>query len=379
MKKVLVLGGYGNIGQVVVKDLLNSNFFVGIGGRSREKIDSFTSKLNSSNIEKVVIDMKDEGNLIEVFKKYDLVVNCLEYTFNQLILDLCIKCGKNYVDLGDDYNGIKISRSKDGLAKEAGISVCLGAGSAPGIVNVLTKYAAKSMQKIDTITISFADEIIDAPEEMLPFNFTTVVEEILGDALLFENGKYLFTGGSSRKIDGDFCKGGVNKSCFLPKSYVTNHDEQFSLPEYLSEKGIKNVYFIMKHSPSVIKLVKSLNKFGFLDKENKINIKGVEITSFEATNTLMSKHAPQNYYVKDKESLFIKLDEKVVKIDNDSVDGVPAGVMNTGIGCSLIAQYFINNTTTPGVFHPEEFVDDLWFIDELKKRNFKIYIDNKEI
>jgi len=187
MKKVLVLWWYGNVWQVVVRDLLNSNFFVWIWWRNIEKIDSFASKLNSSNIEKVVIDIKDEGNLIEIFKKYDLVVNCLEYTFNQLILDLCIKSGKNYVDLWDDYNWIKISRSKDGLAKESWISVCLWAWSAPWIVNVLTKYAAKSMQKIDTITISFTDEIIDAPEEMLPFNFTTVVEEILWDALLFEN------------------------------------------------------------------------------------------------------------------------------------------------------------------------------------------------
>jgi hypothetical protein len=34
---------------------------------------------------------------------------------------------------------------------------------------------------------------------------------------------------------------------------------------------------------------------------------------------IMSKFAPQNFEVEDKESLFIKLDEKIVEIVNYSV------------------------------------------------------------
>lgn len=379
MKKILVLGWYGNVGQVVVRDLLESWFIVGIAWRDKNKIDAFAKKLDSENIEKALVDLKDEENLIKTFKKYDLIVNCLEYTFNQIVLDLCLKLWKNYVDLWDDYNWIKISRSKDWLAKESGISACLWAWSAPWIVNILTKYAAKDMEKVETVTISFADEIIKAPAEMLPFNFATVVEEVLWDALLFENWKYIFVHGSSKKVDWDFCKWWVNKTCFLPKSYVTNHDEQFSLPDFLSEKWIKNVYFIMKHSPNIIRLVKSLNQFWFLDKTEKKNIKWIELTPFEFTNMIMSKFAPQNFEVEDKESLFIKLDEKVVEIVNYSVWWVPAWVMNTWIWCSLIAQYQAINTITPWVHHPENFVDDKWFIEELKKRNFDIIIDGKKI
>jgi len=379
MKKILVLWWYGNVGQVVVRDLIESGFFVGIAWRDEKKIENFAYKINSKNVEKETIDLKDEEILSKTFKKYDLIVNCLEYTFNQLILDLCLKLWKNYVDLWDDYNGIKVSRSKDWLAKESGIAACLWAWSAPWIVNIITKYAAKDMEKVETVTISFADEIIKAPAEMLPFNFATVVEEVLWDALLFENGKYIFVKWISKKVDWDFCMWWVNKSCFLPKSYVTNHDEQFSLPDFLSEKWIKNVYFIMKHSPKIIKLVKNLNEFWFLEKNEKKTIKWVEITPYEFTNMIMSKFAPQNYEVEDKESLFIKLDKKVVEIVNYSVGWVPAWVMNTWIWCSLIAQYLANNTITPWIYHPENFVDDRWFIDELKKRNFDIIVDGKKI
>lgn len=379
MKRILVLGWYGNVWQVVVKDLLDSWFLVWIAWRDSVKIDNFANKLKSKEIEKVIIDLKNEKELIEIFKKYDLIINVLEYTFCELILSTCIKAWRSYVDLWDSYEWIKLSRSKDWLVKESWIIACLWAWSAPWIVNVLTKYVARDMEKIETVTISFADEIKKAPETMLPFNFLTVVEEILWDSLLFEDWKYKLIKWGSKKIDANFCKGSLTKnSCFLPWSYVTNHDEQFSLPEFLSEKWIKNVYFIMKHTDNVINLVRSLNEFWFLSKE-KIKIKWIETSPFEVTNTIMSKFAPQNFEVEDKESLFIKLDDIVVEIVNYSAQWVPAWVMNTWIWASLISQYIANNELTPWVYHPEEFVDEDWFIKELKKRNFEIYVNWKSI
>lgn len=378
MNKILVLWAYWNVWQVVVTDLIQSDFFVWIAWRNESKIDIFIEKLKTENIEKVVIDLKDEKWLLNIFSKYDLIINCLEYTFNQLILDTCIKSWKNYVDLWDDYEWIKISRSKDWLAKESGILACIWAWSAPWIVNVLTKYVTRDTEKIDTVTISFSDEIKNAPDKMLPFNFQTVVEEITWDALLFENWKYKFVEWSSKKIDANFCKSSNLTQCYLPWSLVTNHDEQFSLPDYLSDKWIKNFYFVMKHSDNVIKLVESLNEFWFLSKD-KINIKWVDISPFDFCNTIMWNFAPQNFKVDDKESLFIKIDNIVVEIVNYSVDWVPAWVMNTWIWCSLIAQYLLNNNHTPWVNHPEDFVDEEWFIDELKKRSFEIFIDWKKI
>lgn len=378
MKKILVLWAYWNVWQVVVTDLIKSDFFVWIAWRNEAKIDSFIEKLKTKNVEKVLVDLNDEKWLLNIFNNYDLIINCLEYTFNQLILDACIKSWKNYIDLWDDYEGIKISRSKDWLAKETGIFACLWAWSAPWIVNILTKYATRDIDEIDTVTISFSDEIIHAPDKMLPFNFQTVVEEITWDALLFENSKYNFVKWSSKKIDANFCKPHSLNQCYLPWSLVTNHDEQFSLPDFLSDKWIKNFYFVMKHSDNVIKLVESLDEFWFLSKD-KINLKWLEISPFEFCNTIMSQFAPQNFKVEDKESLFIKIDDLVVEIVNYSVDWVPAWVMNTWIGCSLIAQNLLNYNHTPWINHPEDFVDEEWFIDELKKRNFEIYIDWKKL
>lgn len=378
MKKMLVLGGYGNVGKVVVMDLITSGYEVGIAGRDSWKIDALIWEINSTNAKKEVIDIKNRESLKELFSRYDIVINCLDYSFNAIVLDLCIEVKKHYVDLWDSYEGIVSTRAKDGVLKEKGVTACLWAGSAPWIVNVFVKHIAKKKEKVETLTISFSDEIKNAPEKMLPFNFMTVVDEILGDALLFEDGKYAFVKGGSKKMNIDFCHGFESKECYLTNSFVTNHDEQFSLPIYLREKGIKNVYFVMKHTDNIINLVNTLNEFWFLDKKT-INIKWVEISPFDFCDAIMKQYAPLNFKSDDKEALYVKLDDTVVAIINYSVNGIPAGVMNTGIGCSLIAQYLLEYPGTPGTVHPEDFVDDLWMIEELKKRNFEIYIDWEKI
>ncbi len=378
MGKYIVLGGYGNVGKIVVEDLIQSGFEVAVAGRDEKKIDTFIEYLKSNLVKKEVIDFKDTKKLEDTIKNYDTVVNCLEYSFNEIVFDACINSKRNYVDLGDDYEGIKKSRSKDGIFKELGIRACLGAGSAPGIVNVFVKHIAKKKEKVETLTISFTDEIKNAPEKMLPFNFMTVVEEILWDALVFENGKYSFVPGGGKTIDANFCQKTRAEQCILRNSFVTNHDEQFSLPDYLSDKWIQNVYFVMKHTDNIIQLVHSLNEFWFLDKTKK-KFWNIEMSPFDFTAAIMKQFDPQNFSVEDRESLFVKLDETVVEIVNYSVKWTPAWVMNTGIGCSLIAQYMTEKSITPWVIHPEDFMDDTWMIEELKKRNFEIYIDWEKI
>ena len=372
-KKIIILGGYGNVGKIVVKDLLKSGFSVGIAGRDETKIDEFLSEISSPCALKEIINLKDTSWLISVFSRYDIIVNCLEYTFNATIIDACIEAKRSYVDMGDSYDGILRSHSLEVKFKQNNTLACLGAGSSPGIVNVVMKKVTNTKDKIDTITLSFADILKVPVENMLPFNFKTVVDEIYDPALVYEDGKHFFIQGGSRKMPVDFGPEFGKMEC-----YITNHDEQYSMPVYLKNKGIKNFYFLLRHNDDMIQFVPLLKKFDFLSTE-KIEFKWVQTSHFEMVDSIMRQFLPQNYQSDDKEILYIKIDETVMGIINYSVDGVPAGIMNTGIGASLIVQYIANNQMKTGVFHPEELVDEEWMISELKKRNFEIQIDGKNI
>ena len=57
----------------------------------------------------------------------------------------------------------------------------------------------------------------------------------------------------------------------------------------------------------------------------------------------MKKFLPKNFKSDNRELLYIKIDDVVISIINYSVDGTAAGIMNTGIGASLITQYLTNN------------------------------------
>lgn len=373
MKKILILGWYGTVGSLVAKDLLKSGFSFWIGGRNEQKIDELIGKLGGKNIEKSITDFSSVEDIAKSMKWYDIILNCVEYTLNEMILAACIQEKKDYIDLGDYYEGILHSRSLDSILKENHSVACLGAGSSPWIINVMIAHLAQKKEHIEEVVISFSDIIKNADETMLPFNFQTVVEEIIGDALAYENGEYTFVPGSTKEVAVDFGEEFWKSTC-----YVTNHDEQYSIPVYLKNKGIKNCYFVMNHSPIYLKLVPLLGKLDFFS-EDKIQVNGAQISPLDFLNSYMKKFLPSGFQSDDREILFAKLDDETIGVINNSVEWVPAGIINTAIGASLISQFLATHDISPGVHHPEDFVDSNWMISELKKRNFEIQINGKNI
>ncbi len=373
MKKMLVLGGYGNVGKVVVKDLVTSGFTVWIAGRDESKINELIGELNSPLAVSEIIDLRNSSQLVGVFKKYEIVVNCLEYTLNAGIVDACLEAKVSYVDLWDTYAWILRSYELSEKFKANGTFACLWAGSAPWIVNVVMKKVVKQKQNIDTIIVSFADILNIPMDNMLPFNFKTVVDEIWDDALIWENGTHSFIPGSSKTVHVDF-----PFWFWSDDLYITNHDEQYSLPLNFKDTWIKNFYFVMKHSKKFLQLIPLLKEFWFLASE-KVNIKGTDISPFEFSENLMKKFLPKHFKSDDKELLYVRVDDTVISIINYSVDGTAAGIMNTGIGASLITQFLAEHEWSLWTFHPEVIVDEEWMINELKKRNFEIYVDDVKI
>ncbi len=208
---------------------------------------------------------------------------------------------------------------------------------------------------------------------MLPFNFQTVVEEISGDALAFEDGAYTFVPWATKSIPVDFWPEFWKADC-----YVTNHDEQYSLPVFLQEKGIKNCYFVMNHSPLYLQLVPPMKQLWFFSEE-KVRVWEHEVSPLEFVNTFMKRFLPAEFQSDDREILFARVDDTTVWVINNSVEGIPAGIMNTGIWASLIAQYIATHDIAPWIHHPEDCIDSDWMIIELKKRSFEIQIDGKNI
>lgn len=225
---ILVLGGYGTVGSVVVDDLLESGYSVTVAGRNSRSIDQLLESKNHPLLTGKVVDVQDCSSLRNACSGHDIVLSCLDYSLNATVISTCADLGIHYVDLGDNYDGILHSHTYNAIFSNNKKLACLGAGSAPGIINVLVAYLARDKEQVHNLTISFADVLYKKPENMLPFNFMTVTEEILDPALVFRDGEHRFIPGMSESQSINF-----GDTFGTHTVYATNHDETYSLPKFL--------------------------------------------------------------------------------------------------------------------------------------------------
>jgi saccharopine dehydrogenase-like NADP-dependent oxidoreductase len=103
----IVLGGAGDVGHVVTKDLAAAagSDDVCIGDIDLEKARSLAAELGS-NVTARSVDINDAAGLIATLKDYDVAVNCVGpfYKHGSKVLEACIQARVPYVDICDDYD-----------------------------------------------------------------------------------------------------------------------------------------------------------------------------------------------------------------------------------------------------------------------------------
>ena len=102
MKRFVVLGGYGNMGMIAVRDLYNSckDCEIVIAGRDLEKAKKYASSFKSSHVKYAKVDVTDINSTASLLKNSDVCINCVQYYYNLHIMKACLKAKTNYLDLG---------------------------------------------------------------------------------------------------------------------------------------------------------------------------------------------------------------------------------------------------------------------------------------
>ena len=165
--KALVLGGTGGMGQGVARDLIKQDKIdkVILGDinidpeRVQEKLKA------SAKVSLVKIDVNDHGGMVSVIKGADVVINCAGpfYKTAVAVARAAVEAKVNYIDICDDYEAADILfRSDiDKAAKEAGITVLTGMGSDPGTNNVIVKWYANKLDRVDEIALFWVVSIAE--------------------------------------------------------------------------------------------------------------------------------------------------------------------------------------------------------------------------
>ncbi|MCB1592648.1 MAG: saccharopine dehydrogenase NADP-binding domain-containing protein [Alphaproteobacteria bacterium] len=148
MKRVLIIGGYGQFGTLIAQKLApDKNITLILAGRSKEKAEATAKNLQSANpVEVLAADI--HKNLQTVFEtaKPDIVIHTAGPFQDQdySVAKAAIKHKCHYIDLSDSRDFVTGITVLDKQAKAANILVCSGASSVPALSSaVIEKYKTR--------------------------------------------------------------------------------------------------------------------------------------------------------------------------------------------------------------------------------------------
>ncbi|MEK6835710.1 MAG: saccharopine dehydrogenase NADP-binding domain-containing protein [Nanoarchaeota archaeon] len=181
MKKFVVLGGYGNMGSICVRDLYDSckDCEIIIAGRDLEKAKKYANSFKDKRVKYAKADVTNVNSTAKLLKNSDVCINCVQYYFNLHVMKACLIAKCNYLDLGGLFHMTRKQLKLHNKFKKINKIAILGCGSTPGITNVLAAYGFSLLKYAKEMHVSFADydETKYNQPFVLPYTMYTLFDE----------------------------------------------------------------------------------------------------------------------------------------------------------------------------------------------------------
>ncbi len=368
--RVLVIGGTGGMGQGVARDLIKQEQIreVILGDINIDP-DRVQEKLRASTkVTLIRMDVNDHDSMVGAIKKMDVVINCAGpfYKTAVAVARAAVESKVNYIDICDDYEAAEIlfASNIDKAAKDAGITVLTGMGSDPGTNNVLVKWYADKLDRVNEIYLYWVVSIA----ELAGAAWDHSLHMILGKIPQYLNGKLEYVeGGSSEEMEKFLEPLG---ECLI--SYV-GHPQPFTIPRYIQD--VKKVVIKGALIPLwVDKLIKEQKATGLLNKD-PIDVKGTKIVPYDLTLKLWDTIPKERDNGPAASGL--KVIVKGVRGGNQvtyTADIVGRMAPGTGLPASIAALMMnAGEVSVKGVVAPEGCINPVRFLSELLKRGARIH------
>lgn len=155
VKRVLIIGGYGNFGSFVAQALaMDEHVQLLIGGRSEFKAKAFASGLKSHHpAEPTRIDISGDVAADIARAAPDIVIHTTGPFQGQTyaVARACIKQGCHYADLADAREFVAGISTLDAEAKARNVLIVSGASSVPCLTAAIIDHYAPQFARLDSI------------------------------------------------------------------------------------------------------------------------------------------------------------------------------------------------------------------------------------
>jgi len=394
--KIAVMGGAGLMGDTIIKDLLESpgvdEILIAdyLGDKATQKAASF----NDTRVKGCFVDGFDIETTAELLKSYDSLINAAQLYPNLFdsIMSACLKSGCHYNDLGGLFWTTKKLLERFDEFKEAGLTAILCMGSAPGITNILARYACDKLDKVESIELWYgvADMTDMQGIEAFnpPYSIRTIMQEFIDNPVLFFEGELKTLSPQSGARETFFPEPIGKRTCIH-----TLHSEPATLVPAFKNKGLKTCTWRLGLPEDFHEKCKFLASIGFGSKE-PIDVRGAEVIPVEVLAAVIEKHVEEklsgvDLKLNDMECIRaqvtgLKNGKKIEYVadciaETHSRWGNSCLDVATGVPPSIVAQMQIKGMIKePGVWGPE-VIDPEYFFKELARREMRVEVTKKEV
>jgi lysine 6-dehydrogenase len=387
--EAVVLGGGGLTGRCTVRDLAAGGRFDRIRVADLD-LDLATAAANATGSDRVTaerLDVRDPTGLAAVLKGADVCVNAVQYTFNLAVMDGCLAAGVPYLDFGGLFHTTRRQLAQNARFREAGLLAVPGLGQVPGVSNILAADATRDLDRVDSIVIrdGWRDLTPNGPEIVFTWSPSTFLDEMILEAMVFEDGAYKpyppMSGGEAFDFPPPVGRTTV---------YRTLHSEPATIPESLGAKGLRHCEW--KEGGPGIDLLRTMAKLG-LGSEAAVNVRGQPVVPREFLLALL-KHekllgAPEGVVLLDWEVCDLEIHgwQDGVAVERHAQARFPprpdwgftATEYAVGVAGSIGAQLIVEGAVTEtGVVPPERCIPARPFRAALAARGIETTITPPE-
>lgn len=200
MKKILIIGGYGNAGRCIARLLLEQkrDVHVILGGRDIEKAQRLAHALNEGSatgrVSAVQLDATQKDSLEAALPQADFVVNAAgTMTHTSLIAEALLQARKDAMDTQlSSPEKLEVLGRYASTFKDAGLCYITDGGFHPGVPAALVRFAAIEFDRLERANVFSAMRINWKALELSPETMDEFVHEFrYYNGATFQNGAWV--------------------------------------------------------------------------------------------------------------------------------------------------------------------------------------------
>lgn len=388
--KIMIIGGAGLMGRIAALDLQESPAVeqLVIADYQADKAEELAASFNDPRITSRFVDATDIEAMAGVIGNCDAVINSTVAALNVNVMRACLKAGCHYNDLGGLFHNTLKQLKLDEDFRKAGLSAVVCMGSAPGITNIMARYAYDRLDSVETVNCFVASTDLaeaEGPEFFIPpYAIRTVMEEYGDESRQFIDGEYRTMPALSGEMEMVFPEPVGKAVC-----HHTLHSEPATIPKSFKDKGVKTVTWRLSLPDKFEAKAAFLADLGFSSPE-PLEVKGAEVAPPDFLEAIIERYLEtkiKKQGIKSRRLSCVR-SQVIGEKDGRRVEYILDcpnkphsrwGVMcGTSVPPSIAAQMqVLGRVAGPGVLAPEQAFDPEEFFTELAKRELVINVTRK--